>query len=184
MRHFNRPTLPQPSSPRPAPSICILAKRSIPAQWLAVRWLGHVASVFVTELGHLHRIEAPETTLSGFVFSFPRRVLFGLNPHCFPLSFWGIRLRATNWEFKLYFKKYNSYDNKYIFKILQEHGQKLTVMSCWACQSSTSWSENNEPWSHMIAKDITPATNQLEMAFRKAPKKTHGIPQLQGAAIG
>lgn len=54
VRHFNRPTLTQPSSPRPVPSTCILAKRSIPAQWLAVRWLGHVAIVFVTEWGHLH----------------------------------------------------------------------------------------------------------------------------------
>ena len=33
------------SSPRPVPSTCILAKRSTPAQWLTVAWLGHVAIV-------------------------------------------------------------------------------------------------------------------------------------------
>ena len=131
MRHFNRPTLTQPSSPRPVPSTCILAKRSIPAQWLAVRWLGHVAIVFVTELGHLHRQEAPETTLSGFVFSFPRRAFYGLKPPLLSIKlFEGFDWWLPTESLSPIFKKYNSYDNEYIFKLQYSKNMARNLPSC------------------------------------------------------
>lgn len=127
---------------------------------------------FVTELGIFYTEKKLLKPHVADLFSpFPEGRFMVYTPISFHSVVWGIRLRATNWEFKLHFKKYNSYGNEYIFKILQEHGQKLTVMSCWACQSSSFWLENHESWSHMLAKDITSVTNKLEMATGK-PMKT------------